>query len=43
MDTIVKLQKRMTLVHEVDINTSPDKIWDFFMNNEKNYRSEERR
>lgn len=37
MDTIVKLQKHMTLVHEVDIKTSPDKIWDFLINIEKNY------
>ncbi|TVQ15779.1 MAG: hypothetical protein EA361_05170 [Bacteroidetes bacterium] len=27
----------MTLVHEVDIKTSPDKIWDFLVNIEKNY------
>jgi uncharacterized protein YndB with AHSA1/START domain len=37
METIVKLQKHMTLVHEVDISTSPDKIWDFLISIEKNY------
>jgi hypothetical protein len=37
MDTIVELQKRMTLVHKVDINTSSEKIWDFLINIDKNY------
>lgn len=37
MDTIEKLTKHMTLVHEVEIKTSPDKIWDFLINIEKNY------
>lgn len=37
MDSIVELQKHMTLVHEVDINTTPEKIWDFLINIEKNY------
>lgn len=37
MDTIEKLPKHMTLVHEVDIKTTPDKIWDFLINIEKNY------
>ncbi len=39
MDTIVKLQKHMTLVHEVNIKTSPDKIWNFLININKNYSS----
>lgn len=37
MDTIVKLENHMTLVHEVDINTSSDKIWDFLVNIDINY------
>lgn len=37
MDTIVELQKRMTLVHEVKIETSPDRIWDFLLKIDKNY------
>jgi uncharacterized protein YndB with AHSA1/START domain len=37
MDKIEKLQKHMTFVHEVNIKTSPDKIWDFLINIEKNY------
>jgi len=37
MDTIEKLQKLMTLEHAVDIKASPDKIWDFLINIEKNY------
>jgi len=37
MDTIAKLQKRITLVHEVNVNTSPDKVWEFLINIEKNY------
>ncbi len=37
MDTIVKLEKHMTFVHEVDIKTSPDKIWDFLININENY------
>jgi uncharacterized protein YndB with AHSA1/START domain len=37
MDTIVKLDKHMTFVHEVDIKTSPDKIWDFLININENY------
>ncbi len=37
MDTIVKLEKQMTLVHEVYIKTSPDKIWDFLININENY------
>ncbi len=39
MDTIVELQKRMTLVHEVDVKTSPDKIWDFLLHIDKNYKA----
>lgn len=31
------IQRHMTIVHEVDIKTSPDKIWDFLINIEKNY------
>lgn len=37
MDTIEKLQKHMTLVHDVDVKTSSDKIWEFLINIEKNY------
>jgi hypothetical protein len=37
MDSILELQKHMVLVHEVNINTSPDKIWDFLIKINKNY------
>ena len=37
MDSYVKLQKHMTLLHEVDVKTSPDKIWNFLVNIDKNY------
>jgi uncharacterized protein YndB with AHSA1/START domain len=37
MDTIVDLQKRMTLVHEVAIQTTPDRIWDFLVHIDENY------
>jgi hypothetical protein len=37
MDIIEKLQKHMTLMHIVDIKASPEKIWDFLINIEKNY------
>ena len=37
MDTIAKLDKHMTLVHEVDINSTPDKIWNFLININENY------
>lgn len=37
MNTIVELQRRMKLVHEVDINTSPEKIWDFLIHINENY------
>ncbi len=37
MDKFITLQKRTTLVHEVEIKTSPDIIWDFLINIEKNY------
>lgn len=37
MDTLEKLPKHMTLVHVVEMKTSPDKIWDFLINIEKNY------
>ena len=31
------LCKRLLLSHSVDINTTPEKIWDFFKNLDKNY------
>jgi hypothetical protein len=37
MDRFMTIQRYMTLTHEVDIKTSPDKIWDFLINIEKNY------
>ena len=37
MDRFMTIQRHMTLVHEVDIKTSPDIIWDFLINIEKNY------
>jgi uncharacterized protein YndB with AHSA1/START domain len=37
MDTIVELQKHMKLVHEVDIKTSPEDIWNFLININENY------
>ncbi len=37
MDRFLTLQRQMTLVHEVDIKSSPDKIWDFLLNIERNY------
>jgi hypothetical protein len=39
MESIEKIQKHMTLVHEVNINASPKKIWDFLINIEKNYKA----
>jgi uncharacterized protein YndB with AHSA1/START domain len=33
------IQKHMTLVHEVNINASPEKIWDFLINIETNYKA----
>lgn len=39
MDTIEKLQTHMTLVHEVNIKTTPDRIWDFLINIEQNYKA----
>jgi hypothetical protein len=39
METIIKLQKRTTLLHEVDINTTPEKIWEFLINIEHNYKA----
>ena len=39
METIEKLEKRMTLMHEVAINTSPEKIWGFLINIESNYKA----
>ena len=38
METLDKLQKHMTLLHETDIKASPEKIWDFLINIEKNYK-----
>ena len=37
MDRFLKLQKHMTLLHEVDLKTSADKIWDFLIHIDKNY------
>ena len=37
MDRIMKIQKHMTLLHEVDVKTSTQKIWDFLINIDKNY------
>jgi uncharacterized protein YndB with AHSA1/START domain len=37
MEKYSTIQKRMTLVHEVEIKTSPDKIWNFLINIDKNY------
>jgi hypothetical protein len=37
MEKFITLQRHTTLVHKVDIKTSPDKIWDFLINIEKNY------
>ena len=37
MDRYMAIERHMTLVHEVDIKTSPDKIWDFLIHIEKNY------
>jgi uncharacterized protein YndB with AHSA1/START domain len=39
MDLIEKIEKHMTLVHEVAINTSPEKIWEFLINIETNYKA----
>lgn len=39
MESIEKIQKRMTLAHEVNINASPQKIWEFLINIEKNYKA----
>ena len=37
MEAVETIQKHMTLVHEVNVNTSADKIWDFLIHIEKNY------
>jgi hypothetical protein len=37
MDKFMTLKKQMTLVHDVEIKTSSDKIWEFLVNIEKNY------
>jgi uncharacterized protein YndB with AHSA1/START domain len=39
MKTIDSIQKHMTLVHEVNINASPEKTWEFLINIEKNYKA----
>ena len=39
MDVIEKIEKRMMLVHEVDINASPEKVWEFLTNIEANYKA----
>lgn len=39
MNVIEKLEKRVTITHEVAINTSPEKIWEFLINIEKNYKA----
>lgn len=39
MKVIEKIEKRMTLTHEVTINTSPEKIWEFLTNIETNYQA----
>jgi uncharacterized protein YndB with AHSA1/START domain len=38
MDTI-QIEKHTTLVHEVDINTTPNKIWEFLLNIDTNYKA----
>jgi hypothetical protein len=38
MDVIDKIEKHMTLVHEIDVNASPEKIWEFLLNLETNYK-----
>lgn len=37
MDRFLKIQKHMTLLHEVDVKTSTQKIWEFLINIDKNY------
>lgn len=39
MELIENIEKRMTLVHEVAINASPEKIWEFLINIETNYNA----
>ena len=39
MESIEEIRKRMTLVHEVNINASPQKIWEFLINIETNYKA----
>ncbi|MFW5761580.1 MAG: SRPBCC family protein [Cyclobacteriaceae bacterium] len=39
MKTIDRVQKRMRLVHEFEINSSPEKIWKFLINIEQNYKA----
>jgi uncharacterized protein YndB with AHSA1/START domain len=38
MNVIEKIEKHMTLTHEVAINTSPEKIWEFLFNIQTNYK-----
>ena len=38
MEITEKLEAHLILAHEVDIKTSPQKIWDFLINIEDNYR-----
>ncbi len=37
MNSITKIEKQMMFVHEVDIKTTPEKIWEFLLDIEKNY------
>ena len=37
MDRFEKIQKHITLLHEVNIKTSSQKIWNFLINIDKNY------
>jgi hypothetical protein len=37
MNSITKIEKHMKFVHEVDIKTTPEKIWKFLLDIDKNY------
>jgi hypothetical protein len=39
MNSITKIEKQMQFVHGVDIKTSPEKIWRFLLDIDKNYVS----
>ncbi|MBE0661369.1 MAG: hypothetical protein IH597_02790 [Bacteroidales bacterium] len=39
MEVINKIEKHMTLMHEIDVNASPEKIWEFLLNIETNYKA----